>query len=47
MLADLVTLNRDPVTCPPSELPSLRVEATMVGGRWTYFNDGIEDSIEG
>ena len=36
MLADLVILNRDPVTCPPEELPSLRVEATMVGGRWTY-----------
>jgi hypothetical protein len=29
------------VTCPPDELPSLRVEATMVGGRWTY------DSIDG
>jgi predicted amidohydrolase YtcJ len=36
MLADLVILNRDPFTCPPDELPSLRVEATMVGGRWTY-----------
>jgi predicted amidohydrolase YtcJ len=36
MLADLVVLNRDPFTCPPEELPSLRVEATMVGGRWTH-----------
>jgi predicted amidohydrolase YtcJ len=36
MLADLVVLNRDPVTCQPEELPSLRVEATMVGGRWTH-----------
>jgi predicted amidohydrolase YtcJ len=36
MLADLVILNRDPVTCPPEELPSLEVEATMVGGRWTH-----------
>jgi predicted amidohydrolase YtcJ len=36
MLADLVILNRDPRTCPPAELPSLRVEATMVGGRWTH-----------
>jgi predicted amidohydrolase YtcJ len=36
MLADLVILNRDPMTCPPEELPSLRVEGTMVGGRWTY-----------
>ena len=25
-----------PVSCPPDELPSLRVEATMVGGRWTH-----------
>jgi predicted amidohydrolase YtcJ len=41
-LADLVILNRDPLTCPPEELTSLRVEATMVGGRWTYGNDGIE-----
>jgi len=40
-LADLVILNRDPLACPPEELASLRVEATMVGGRWT-FNDGIE-----
>jgi predicted amidohydrolase YtcJ len=36
MLADLVILNRDPLTCPADELPSLQVEATMVGGRWTY-----------
>lgn len=36
MLADLVVLNRDPLECAPEELPSLAVEATMVGGRWTY-----------
>jgi predicted amidohydrolase YtcJ len=36
MLADLVVLDRDPFSCPPDELPSLRVVATMVGGRWTY-----------
>jgi predicted amidohydrolase YtcJ len=36
MFADLVVLNRDPFACPPDELPSLRVEATMVSGRWTY-----------
>jgi predicted amidohydrolase YtcJ len=36
MLADLVVLNRDPFTCPAEELPSLEVEATMVGGRWTW-----------
>jgi predicted amidohydrolase YtcJ len=41
MLADLVVLNGDPLTCAPEELPELRVVATMVGGRWTY-NDGSE-----
>jgi predicted amidohydrolase YtcJ len=41
MLADLVVLNRDPLTCPPDELPSLRVEATMVGGRWTHGDEEI------
>jgi predicted amidohydrolase YtcJ len=41
MLADLVILNGDPLTCPPAELPSLRVEATMVGGRWTYASEGL------
>jgi predicted amidohydrolase YtcJ len=36
MLADLVILSGDPFSCPPQDLPALRVEATMVGGRWTY-----------
>ncbi len=40
MLADMVILSRDPLTCPPEQVPELTVEATMVGGRWTY------DSIE-
>jgi predicted amidohydrolase YtcJ len=39
MLADLVVLDRDPLTCAPEELPELRVEATMVGGRWTHMDD--------
>jgi predicted amidohydrolase YtcJ len=33
-LADLVVLSRDPVECPPDELESVDVVATMVGGRW-------------
>jgi predicted amidohydrolase YtcJ len=37
--ADLVVLDRDPLTCPPEELPQLRVLATMVGGSWTYRSD--------
>lgn len=35
-LADLVVLSRDPVTCPPDELESIEVVATMVGGRWVH-----------
>ena len=33
-LADLVVLSRDPFTCPPDELESVEIVATMVGGRW-------------
>jgi predicted amidohydrolase YtcJ len=39
MLADLVVVSGDPLTCAPEELPELRVLATMVGGRWTYVAD--------
>jgi hypothetical protein len=35
-LADLVVLSRDPVACPPDELESVGVVATMVGGRWVH-----------
>ncbi|HET9287228.1 MAG TPA: amidohydrolase [Gaiella sp.] len=35
-LADLVVLDRDPVTGPLDELPEVRVVATMVGGRWVH-----------
>lgn len=35
-LADLVVLTRDPVTCPPEELETVEVVATMVGGRWVH-----------
>jgi predicted amidohydrolase YtcJ len=35
-LADLVVLDRDPVTIPPGELREVEVVATMVGGRWTH-----------
>jgi predicted amidohydrolase YtcJ len=35
-LADLVVLSRDPFTCPPDDLESVEVVATMVGGRWAY-----------
>jgi predicted amidohydrolase YtcJ len=35
-LADLVVLSRDPLACPPEELETVEVAATMVGGRWTH-----------
>jgi predicted amidohydrolase YtcJ len=35
-LADLVVLSRDPLECPPSELETVEVVATMVGGRWVH-----------
>jgi len=35
-LADLVVLDRDPLTCEPDELRELEVVATMVGGRWVH-----------
>ena len=35
-LADLVVLSRDPLECPPTELATVDVVATMVGGRWVY-----------
>ncbi len=34
--ADLVVLDRDPVSCAPEELSEVRVVATMVGGRWAH-----------
>jgi predicted amidohydrolase YtcJ len=35
-LADLVVLSRDPLACPPEELETVQVVATMVGGRWVH-----------
>jgi predicted amidohydrolase YtcJ len=35
-VADLVVLDRDPVTCPPDELANVQVVATMLGGRWVH-----------
>jgi predicted amidohydrolase YtcJ len=34
--ADLVVLDRDPVTCEPEELADLHVVGTMLGGAWTH-----------
>jgi predicted amidohydrolase YtcJ len=34
--ADLVVLDRDPVTIEPDELQEVRIVATMVGGSWSY-----------
>jgi predicted amidohydrolase YtcJ len=35
-LADLVVLDRDPFELAEDELPSVRIVATMLGGRWTH-----------
>ena len=35
-LADLVVLDRDPLTCEAGELAEIGVVATMVGGRWVH-----------
>ena len=35
-VADLVVLDRDPLTCPADELRELEVVATMVAGRWVH-----------
>jgi predicted amidohydrolase YtcJ len=34
--ADLVVLERDPVTCPADEIAAIPVVATMAGGRWVH-----------
>ena len=34
--ADLTVLDRDPLGCPPEELPDVQVVATMLGGRWVH-----------
>ncbi|HEX3057524.1 MAG TPA: amidohydrolase [Gaiellaceae bacterium] len=34
--ADLVVLDRDPLSIEPDELPEIEVVATMVGGRWVH-----------
>ncbi|HUH15440.1 MAG TPA: amidohydrolase [Gaiellaceae bacterium] len=36
LLADLVVLDRDPLTCEPEELREVQVVGTMVGGRWVH-----------
>jgi predicted amidohydrolase YtcJ len=35
-LADLVVLDRDPLSIEPEELPEIEVVATMLGGRWVH-----------
>ena len=34
--ADLIVLDRDPLTIPPEELPTVRVLGTMVAGEWVW-----------
>jgi predicted amidohydrolase YtcJ len=46
MLADLVVLDRDPVTCPPQQLPELRVLATVLAGDIIHVSDDLGPGIE-
>jgi len=41
-VADLVVLDRDPVTISPDELPEVQVVATMLGGRWVHGGPPFE-----
>jgi predicted amidohydrolase YtcJ len=43
MLADLVVLDRDPVTCAPEELGEVRVLATMLEGTWVHGGDTMHE----
>jgi predicted amidohydrolase YtcJ len=38
-LADLILVDRDPLTCPEANLASMRVLWTMVGGKMVYRAD--------
>jgi predicted amidohydrolase YtcJ len=39
MLADVVVLDRDPLLCPPEQLPDVIVLATLLGGRIAHVSD--------
>jgi predicted amidohydrolase YtcJ len=41
-VADLVVLDRDPVTISPDELREVQVVATMLGGRWVHGGPPFE-----
>jgi predicted amidohydrolase YtcJ len=45
MAADLVVLDRDPLGCPPDELPDVRVEATLLAGQMTHVSDTPDRGI--
>ena len=45
-LADLVVLDRDPVTCPAHELPQLSVDVTLVGGHIVHVSEPGIPGIE-
>ena len=38
--ADVVVVDRDPLTCTPEQLRTMPVAATLRGGTWTYSNVG-------
>src|SRR5687767_8061740 len=40
-LADLIVLEKDPFTCNPNDLLTLKSSATMIGGEWVYASVGV------
>lgn len=36
--ADLIVLDRDPLTLDAKQLRAIEVKGTMLGGRWTHFD---------
>jgi predicted amidohydrolase YtcJ len=36
MYADLIVVEKDPFTCPPDDLLTLRSSATMLAGNWLW-----------
>jgi len=45
MLADLVVLDRDPLACPPEDLPRVQAIATIVGGHITHVSEDADLGI--
>ena len=43
-LADMILVDRDPLTCPEDDLPATKVLWTMVGGKLVYQSNSESSS---